>query len=749
MRSTLALLAAALLAPGLAPTLRAQDIPPGYTAYQIIAPGIGAPPLPFRIEGDRFVSPEGALVPVLSSHLTEDRAEFVVQPPGENPARFVGIRRGDVFEGLLTIPEDHVAFPTIFAPVGREVADQADLSALATAPGISRIEIVPAGTSVKAGETRRFVARVYDDSGTEVVRDDVEWYASGGRMSLEGEFRATNAGSRVITAVVGGAVATTTLEVTSADVASLSVFTDVPARLAVGSRVPLEFDALTSVHRWDLDPQVTIASSNPSVAAVDGTAIVARAPGRATVTLTADAATETYAIEVVPARGALRITGAPAGAVRTGDVVHLSAGVADARPVWAVAEPGATVWPDGAFVAERPGTYTILAALGDRTATARITAEARGVHGLVHIQGHGANAGMQTSDLWPQNDFVYVGTHQANQLRTYDVSDPTSPVLTDSQAFDARVVNDVKVSEDGRWLVATREGAANRRNGILLFSLEDPAHPRLVSEYTETLTSGVHNAFWVGHLLYLVNDGTGDMHIVDASDPANPREIGRWGIEVDGRSLHDVWVQDGVAYLSYLRDGLVILDVGGAGKGGTPEKPVLVSRIFYPGGPTHSAFRYGNYVFAGDEDFSLSGTVPNLPGLGASDPRGPIHVIDVSDLARPRYVGVYEVPEAGAHNFWIEDGILYVGYYQGGIRVVDVSGELRGNLYRQGREIAYFLPSASPEEAKVPYQPMVWGVFPMFSNQWTTTGSTFYATDYNSGLWTFTVERQEEERPIS
>ena len=723
------------------------EIPPGYTAYQIVAPGIGAPPLPFRIEGDKLLTPEGSPLQVTSSHLTEDRATFEVLPPGESPAKFVGIRKGDVFEGIVIL-DDGVAIPAVFAPLDHEVAGPPDLSAFASAPGISRMEIVPAGSTLKAGASQRFVARVFDDSGTEVVRDDVEWYASGGRMDESGEFRATNSGQRTIIAVVGGAIATATVEVTRPDVASLSVFTDVPGRLAAGSRVPLEFDALTAVHRWDLEPPVEITSSDPSVVAVDGHALVARAPGHATVTLRSGQATESYEIQVAATAGDLRITGIPPSPVRTGDVVRLAASIRDARPVWAVAEPGASVWPDGAFVAERPGSYTVLASLGERTATARITVEPRGVAGRVHIQGHGTNTGTFTSDLWPQNSFVYVGTHQANQVRTYDVSDPTTPVLTDTQTFDARVVNDVKVSEDGNWLVATREGAANRRNGILLFSLADPAHPRLVSEYTETLTAGVHNAFWVGSLIYVVNDGTGDMHILDALDPATVREVGRWGLPVDGRSLHDMWVQDGVAYLSYLNDGLVILDVGGAGKGGTADKPVQVSRIFYPGGPTHSAFRHGDYVFVGDEDFSLQGTVPNIPGIDA-DPRGPIHVIDVTNLERPRYVAVYEVPEAGAHNFWIQDDVLYVGYYQGGIRVVDVSGELRGDLYRQGREITYFLPAAGPDETKVPYSPMVWGVFPMFSNGWTTAGSTFFATDYNSGLWTFTVEREEEERPIS
>ncbi|MGH7556186.1 MAG: hypothetical protein ACREMD_00090 [Gemmatimonadota bacterium] len=733
-------------------TAQSPDIPEGYTAYAILGPGVNAPLLPFRIEGDRLVTPEGGMVTVIESRLTDDRIDMTLDVPG-GTARFLGIREGDAFAGYMFLVSDgeRDLVPITLTPAGREADVVPDPGVLASAPGISRVDIVPSEAILDPGEPRRFVARVFDESGSELPDPEVEWFAGGSRtqMTAEGEFTGFEAGERQVVALVGGqAMALTTVTVEAPVIASLSVYTDVPSRLAVGSRVRLEIDALNSIHRWELEPAVEITSSAPSVVAVDGGALVAVAPGQATVTVSADEASEAYRIEVVAASGSLSITGAPAGAVRTGDVVQLGTSVAAAHPVWAVAERGAEVYPDGAFVAERPGTYTVLAKLGESVATATVTAEARNVSGRIHMNGHGLNLSTYSSDLWPQNQYVYIGTHQANQVRTYDVSDPATPVLADTQLFDARVVNDVKVSADGQWLVATREGAVDRRNGILVFSLADPAHPELVSEYTETLTSGVHNVFWVGSLVYCVNDGTGDLHILDLSDPSQPAEVGRWGLPVEGRALHDVWVQEGVAFLSYLRDGLVILDVGGAGQGGTPEAPVLVSRIFYPGGPTHSALRYGDYVFVGDEDFSLQGTVAQIEGLGV-DPRGPIHVIDVSDLSHPRYVGRYEVPEAGVHNFWVDPaaGILYAGYYQGGIRVLDVTGELRGNLYRQGREIAYFLPAAGPEEAKLPYAPMVWGVFPMFTNGWQPTGEMLYATDYNSGLWTFTVELPEE--PIS
>jgi hypothetical protein len=316
---------------------------------------------------------------------------------------------------------------------------------------------------------------------------------------------------------------------------------------------------------------------------------------------------------------------------------------------------------------------------------------------------------------------------------------------------DARVITSVKVSRNGKWLAATREGATDRRNGIVLYSLEDPAHPKPISEYTETVTSGVHNVFWAtDSILYLTNDGTGDMNILDVSDPHQPKEIGRWGLPVEGKSLHDIWVQDGFVWMSYMMDGLVILDIGGGGKGGTPAEPVLLSRLFYPDGPTHNAFRWGDYLFLGDEDFASSqGTKPALPAGMSADPRGEVHVIDVRDPEHPIYAARYEVPEAGAHNLWVEDGVMYVGFYQGGLRAVDVTGKLRGDLYRQGREIAHFLPQSGPEDARMPYAPMVWGVFPMFENGWRPSASVWFVTDYNSGLWTMKLERPEEERPIS
>jgi hypothetical protein len=207
--------------------------------------------------------------------------------------------------------------------------------------------------------------------------------------------------------------------------------------------------------------------------------------------------------------------------------------------------------------------------------------------------------------------------------------------------------------------------------------------------------------------------------------------VGRWGIDNEQRSLHDVIVQEGYAYVSYWDDGAVILDVGAGTHGGTPTTPTFVSQFKYPIGNTHVTWRYGDYLFVGDEIFPAGWDADE-----AIHARGYIHVLDVSDIENPVEVAKYEVPEAGAHNVWIEDDKMYVGYYQAGLRVVDISGELRGDLYAQGREIATILTTDS--ETTTPNWPMAWGA-QIFKGR-------IYSSDLNSGLWI--TELKERPRVV-
>ena len=93
-------------------------------------------------------------------------------------------------------------------------------------------------------------------------------------------------------------------------------------------------------------------------------------------------------------------------------------------------------------------------------------------------------------------------------------------------------------------------------------------------------------------------------------------------------------------------------------------------------------------------------------------------------MNNPKEVARYELPGHGSHNYWIEDDILYVAMYTGGLRIVDISGDLIGDLYKQGREIGYLLTGS--EDGYIPNDTMVWGA-QLYK------GHVFYS-DFNTGL---------------
>jgi uncharacterized protein YjdB len=503
------------------------------------------------------------------------------------------------------------------------------------------------------------------------------------------------------------------------------------------------------------DVKLEWASTKPSIAVVDSAGLVTGvAPGKATLVAKSEGVSGEMMVEVVRSNVRSVAIEPRTTTARTGDVIHFSAtakgagggAIMNATTRWSVSGEGATIEPDGGFVAARPGSYVVTASVGDQSSVATVVVAPRNVERELELIGRVKLKDIQCAEQWMFGNHLYVSTIW-DHVQVYDISDPRNPKLTDTLKVDARIINDVSVTSDGKIGVMTREGASSRKNGIVFLDTSDPAHPKVISEYTDTVTGGVHSAFIDGHYVYLTDDVTGSMRVIDFKDVKNPKEVARWQVEgkskgkientvtggqfSEGRYLHDVQVKDGLAYLAYWRDGLVILDVGAGIKGGSPEKPQFVSQIrfnyneLYGDGwmaGAHEVYRYKNYVFVGDEVFP---TLFDIYGKDRIPARGVLHVVDVSDIINPREVAVYAVPEGGAHNVWVKDDILVMGYYGGGGRALDVSGELRGDLYAQGREIAR-LWTGDPQGFR-PNMPFTWG-----ARQF---GDYIYFNDINSGIW--------------
>ena len=644
------------------------------------------------------------------------------------------------------------------------------LAAQGTAPTVARLRVTPAVRTMAVDDSLRLNVQALDDRGNVIPGAVVRFTAQGGRfqgaVDSLGWVRAGSPGTIpvAITAMVPGGrpvVERVEVRITPGPAARIAVAPTV-SKLLAGQRLRLQATVLT--RSGDArDDQVTWTSSSPTVLRVTDGVLSAVAPGTATITARVGAVTSATTVQVVPSAG-VTVTMTPERVrARQGDVVRFSVTAKDARgqtisgltPAWSFSPGNGAIDDDGAFVGNTPGTYVVTAALGGETVDATVMLAPRDVRRTTTVVGRLPRKDFYTSELWihPDGEHAYLGTTLGgDRIYAIDISDPSKPVITDSIVANSRSMNDLMTTEDGKWLVFTREGAADRKNGIVIASTADPAHPKPVAEFTDGVTAGVHSAFVYtqpkhGTHVYLTNSGTGSLNIIDLNDPLRPKRVAEWKPRETraGRSLHDIDVKDGLAYVSYWSDGLVILDVGNGVKGGTPSDPKLVSNYrynaeaLYPGatadyGPgfisgTHTAWRHRNYVFIADEVF------PPVAPTGTWDVAsirayGRLQVIDVSDIERPRSVAWYEPEYGGVHNVWAAGDTLYVGAYNGGFHAFDVSGELRGDLKAQGRTIVEMLPSDST--GVVPNKTMTWGVV--------VKNGLAYVNDMINGLWVVRID---------
>ena len=641
------------------------------------------------------------------------------------------------------------------------------------------VAVEPSSLRLAVGEKATLSATVKDANGNFIEAE--VFFFSRARRDLRvdtrsGEIEAVAPGEYEVVAIVppeGARLSLRNLEDQVA--ASINVvvpqpparsvsFVSAPSNFYAGTTVELEVSAVDAqgAERSDLNP--TFTSSAPQVASVDARgSLRLRRAGRATITAAVDEVSADLAIDVAADPVATYALEASADTGRTGDVVHFNVVARDASGREVADLPvrfsvsgntdsrirgnGATalVEPDGRFVAERSGTYNVVAFSGKHVASARVTITPRNVGRAVELVGQGRVNDRHTSDLWiwegaDGRDYAVTGTWGADgHAYFWDVTDPSRITRISEIQVDARTVNDVKVSEDGRIAVISREGASNRRNGLVIIDVENPRNPQILSSFDENLTGGVHNVFIYAQHVYALSAGR-LYDIISIEDPTAPHRVGSFELDSPGHSIHDVWVTDGIAYSSNWADGVVAVDVGGGGRGGSPNNPVKLGAATYPSGANHAAFPFRSrstgkfYGIAGDEIFPY-GMNPAAGGK-PTYARGWIHFFEWDDWGSPVEVARYQVPEAGTHNLWVDENneILYVAFYNGGVRAVDISGELLGDLYRQGREIASFIPD--DPHGYIANAPMVWGPQPY-------KGNVFFS-DWNSGLWAVRIT----ERPL-
>ena len=355
------------------------------------------------------------------------------------------------------------------------------------------------------------------------------------------------------------------------------------------------------------------------------------------------------------------------------------------------------------------------------------------------VLGEGAVTDRYTGEIWVRGNVAYTttwGSRQAfgNAVNIWDVSGNVPTLVNTVIVPNAATLGDVQTSDDGQLLIVATE--YNPDGSIMIYSLADPVHPQLVSRYATALTSpGVHTAEVqrVNGKLYAflsVDPGGGSqarLVIVDLSDPAAPTQV--FTATMGNPFVHDVYVRDGILITALWNQGITIWDIGGVGAGSVAN-PIPLGSLVTVGGQAHNVWWYHNAV-TGEKRYAFVGQEgPASIGFSST---GDIHVVDVSNFAAPREVAFFHLDGAGTHNFSVDEsrGILYAAYYNGGVRAIDINGDLsscdaahrsldgRCDLASMGREVGNGLAEQQPV--------YIWGV--------QLSGGRVYASDMLNGVW--------------
>ncbi len=339
-------------------------------------------------------------------------------------------------------------------------------------------------------------------------------------------------------------------------------------------------------------------------------------------------------------------------------------------------------------------------------------------------------------------------------VRIIDVHDPTAPAPLGSAAVYAgttaehvAAVHLATPAFTGNVLLAgiqrCRPGSATP-GGLAVWDVTDPSHPSELALFvTGRRSLGVHEFTvaqqgdrWYAYLAVPnseITDGSGDLRIVDITDPTQPRQVLDWGARKDAglpvgaygqclpycrgtvpdAYLHSVALSpDGrTAYLSYWDLGVLILDIS------EPTAPRSLGWFAEPmsdEGNTHSVSvaHDGKLLLVADET--------------EAPPWGGLRLVDIVDPANPKQVGTFETTDAAngrpgeaydysIHNPLTDDrdpGRVYVAWYGDGVRLLDIADAT------QPAELASWVP---------PRGGMIWNV--------AFLGDTLLAGDINNGLY--------------
>ncbi len=368
----------------------------------------------------------------------------------------------------------------------------------------------------------------------------------------------------------------------------------------------------------------------------------------------------------------------------------------------------------------------------------------------------------QTEGRW----YLYLSHFWHSGWSVVDVTDPAEPNVVRFVAGPPNT-GTLQVDLSGSIMVTALEKIlpgfggdpdAPFDEGVLIWSLDEPTMPRRLGQFRTGGTGTHRNGYPGGKHVHLAANMAGYSRniyvVVDITDPAEPREVGRWWVpgqhlaggetpRKDGVSLHGPPVPVGdLVYLPYGSAGVVVLDISDV------RAPQRVGQLsFSP--PFRTEFGVHSVVPHVDRGLAYV----NSEGASEHCDAGADHVsvVNISDPADLRLVSVFPRPRppagaayadfcerpgwSGPHNqsqlhhnpdVAAQDNLVYVTYFNAGLRIFDV-GEPRLPC-----EVGWFLPP-DPTSRYGPQPPSQLVV--QSEDVLVDRRGLIYLTDKNQGLW--------------
>ncbi|WP_164019038.1 LVIVD repeat-containing protein [Pyxidicoccus trucidator] len=234
-------------------------------------------------------------------------------------------------------------------------------------------------------------------------------------------------------------------------------------------------------------------------------------------------------------------------------------------------------------------------------------------------------------------------------LTVFDVSDRAHPL------FKASISLPGDTSWNGVWAKDDALYIAGNRSGIVIYDISNPAQPEYVRHLPEG-TFGVHTVLVDGNRLYGMSPG--DVTVVyDVSTPLAPVLLQR--ITVPGEPVggaHDSFAYEGRLYISNAFGGYVVMDV------------TDLDNVRHLGQYVHGFDAFAHHSAVG----TFAGRTIAFEGTEFSGSH--LRVLDVTDPANIVKIGEFRLsPVTSIHNLLLKGNLLYIAWYQEGVRVLDVS----------------------------------------------------------------------------